>query len=162
MQWIMRAGAARHGDAKMSELYVLMEAGWDYNDEIQFRPDGGGGHPKKVFSSKDKAQKECDNLNVKEFKKLFATGEIVEYFYNWDELLHWQKRKDTEYRNQVDATCTKVFGMDFDALSNSFEHRSYDDRKNNPGLKTATDKDWLAFMNCTKLNFWEVVTVEKG
>lgn len=37
-------------DAKMSQVYVLMEHGWEYNDEVYFQ--GAGGNPKLVFTSK--------------------------------------------------------------------------------------------------------------
>jgi hypothetical protein len=28
----------------MNTVYVLMEEGWEYNDEIYFQPEGGGAH----------------------------------------------------------------------------------------------------------------------
>lgn len=145
----------------MTKMYVLMEEGWEYNDEIMFRPESGGGTPRKVFTALSKAQKECDSLNVKELRKLFAEGEITEYFYGWDELLPRNERKSPEFRERLDKACTKVFGMDFDALGNYFDAKGWREAKH-AGLQSATEKDWTEFLNCTKLRFWEVVEVEKG
>lgn len=145
----------------MSEVYVLMEDGWEYNDEIRFRPESRGGTPRKVFTSKKKAQEECDALNVKEFKSLFASGEITEYFYSWDDLLPYRERKNTEFQTRLNKVCEKIFGMDFEQVSLHFDNRGYREGSL-PGLATATDKNWLEFLSCTTLHFWEVVTVEKG
>lgn len=142
-------------------MYVLMEDGWEYNDEIMFRPESRGGNPRKVFASKKKALDECNALNVAAFKKLFASGEITEYFYGWDELLPYNERKSPEFQKRLTKACKKVFGMDFEQVSLHFENAGYREGSLK-GLPTASDKDWLELVSCTKLNFWEVVIVEKG
>jgi hypothetical protein len=43
--------------------YVLMEIGWEYNDENYYRPESEGGTPKKVFMDLAKANRECAELN---------------------------------------------------------------------------------------------------
>ena len=142
-------------------MYVLMESGWEYNDEIMFRPESRGGNPHKVFASKTKAVKECNALNISALKKLFSTGEITEYFYGWNDLLPYNERKTPEFQKRLQKACEKVFGMDFEQVSLHFDSAGYREASLK-GLSTASDKDWLEFLGCIKLNFWEVVTVEKG
>ena len=62
----------------MNTVYVLMEEGWDYNDETYFRSEAGGGHPECFFLSEEEANKECQARNIASFKKLWANGDIRE------------------------------------------------------------------------------------
>lgn len=49
--------------------YILMEIGWEYDDETYSRPEDDGGTPKKVFLSKKKAYDACSLLNAERVKK---------------------------------------------------------------------------------------------
>jgi len=43
--------------------YVVMQIGWEYNDEYYYRPDCEGGKPVKVFNTQKEAQAERDRFN---------------------------------------------------------------------------------------------------
>lgn len=43
--------------------FVLMEIGWEYDDENYYRPEGRGGTPQKVFTDPAKAIEEVNRLN---------------------------------------------------------------------------------------------------
>lgn len=45
-------------------VYILSKIGWEYNDETYYRPESEGGVPVKAYSTKEKAQAECDKLNA--------------------------------------------------------------------------------------------------
>lgn len=47
-------------------IYVIVELGWEYNDEYYRRPESGGGTPKFWFKSSEKAlaEQELDRLNA--------------------------------------------------------------------------------------------------
>ena len=149
----------------MSEMYVLMEAGWDYNDEFFYRSEGSGGHPHKVYASKEAAQTECASRNVARLKELFNSGEISEYYEGFHDLLPYNKTHDAEFYSRLDGACNKIFGVDFEQLGD-IERRHEYKRSQNPSPQSlikdsATDANWLELFNCTKLEFWEVVNVEK-
>lgn len=139
----------------MSDLFVLMKTGWEYNDEIYFRSKGG--LPSKVFECKNAAQLECDRLNVQEFKQLIISGEIRNYFYSYTEMLPYQLRKNKDFRNKVDNCCKLIFGYSFDFLGDQL----YDGSKIEV-LESATNDNWLEFLSMTNFVFWEVVPVKKG
>lgn len=44
--------------------YVLLELGWEYNDEYYFRSENNDGRPKAVFTSRADAEKECINRTI--------------------------------------------------------------------------------------------------
>lgn len=52
----------------MTKVYVLQEIGWEYNDEVNYRPESDGGIARKVFKNKDKADEECAKLNLDFFR----------------------------------------------------------------------------------------------
>ncbi len=133
----------------MSEqLYVLMAVGWDYNDEYYFKTDGG--HPEKVFVSKELAEKEADRLNLKEFKELFSSGTLIEYCNDFSGgISNYEK---------ADVIISTLFGMDLDTWCDHL----YDYQRAPKFVVEPTEEQWVELMKCSNLNFWEVVSVEKG
>lgn len=47
------------------KVYVVLESGWEYNDEIYYTPDSCGGNPKCVFEDKKLAQEYADEITAK-------------------------------------------------------------------------------------------------
>jgi hypothetical protein len=45
-------------------IYIVSKIGWEYNDEVYFRPESEGGTPVNAYSTKEKAQAEVDRLNA--------------------------------------------------------------------------------------------------
>lgn len=140
----------------MDVVYVLMEVGWDYNDEVFFQSEAGGGSPHSFYTVKAEADKECDARNIEKFRSLWESGEIREYCYGADELLPYDKRKDKEWRKNLDAVCMRIFALSFDELADYI----------NEGAEVSvigeSDADWKELMSYTRMDFWEVVTVERG
>ena len=141
----------------MNTVYVLMEEGWDYNDEVYFRSDAGGGHPKVFYLSQEEADKECQTRNVASFRELWVSGEIREYCYGIDELLPYDDRKDKSLKKLLNETCEKVFGLDWNEVDDQL---SNEDRV--PVLESATEADWAQLYDLMNLNFWNVVEVQKA
>lgn len=55
-------------------LYVVMEVGWEYNDQYYYRPESMGGLPVKIFSSEDLALMICKELEFEFFKSYADSG----------------------------------------------------------------------------------------
>jgi hypothetical protein len=138
----------------MSKFYVLMEVGFDYNDETYFRYNGGGGHPSRVFSNKKKADEAAAQKNIEEFKRIVSNGEIREYGYGLDEVL---SSKVTEEEVMYEEG---IFMTLFGKTAESWWDSLYDE-----GISfkvQPTDAQWKRLVDCFNFQFWEVVTVEKG
>ena len=45
-------------------VYIVSQIGWEYNDEYYYRPESEGGKPVIAYSTKEKAQAECDTRNA--------------------------------------------------------------------------------------------------
>jgi hypothetical protein len=45
-------------------VYIVCKIGWEYNDETYYRPESEGGTPVLAYSTKEKAQAECDKRNA--------------------------------------------------------------------------------------------------
>jgi len=46
------------------KVYVVMEIGWEYNDENYYRPESAGGLPKVAYESKEDARVACAKMNA--------------------------------------------------------------------------------------------------
>lgn len=137
----------------MDTVYVLMELGWDYNDETFFNPESGGGSPHSFFLNEEDAKRECDVLNVAKFKELWEHGEIKQYCYNFDELIYL-KDKD---QDSLDAICVKIFGKNFRELE-----QALDEDEDSAEFLSSSHEDWKHFISHFNMTFWEVVPVERG
>lgn len=53
-------------------IYVIVEVGWEYNDEYYHRPECGGGTPKMFFTEEEKAlaQVTVNQMNSKKRQNL--------------------------------------------------------------------------------------------
>ncbi len=140
----------------MSTVYVLMEEGWEYNDETFFHPESGSGTPRKIFTKQEDADKECQKRNIKSLKELFKSGEANQYFYNFGDILPYPERKEKEYQKKLNVVLEKIFGTDVEGINDKLDGRG----SIQPAADT-TDKDWLALYNMVNLSFWNVVECEK-
>ena len=140
----------------MDTVYVLMEEGWEYNDETYFHPESGGGTPHSFYTSLEKAQVECDKRNLASFKDLWKSGEIHDYCYGLDELVSYDLSKNKGRKKTLSALLEKIFGKDFEEMTEIFYGRG------DIEIESDSDEDWKALMSHIKLTFWEVVPVERG
>jgi hypothetical protein len=138
----------------MSDMfYVLMETGFEYNDENYFRHDGSGGHPEKVFTDKERAEEAAFQKGLEFFKRLVASGEIKDYGYGLEDILVSDVLEDDLLYEE--GMFMSVFGMTAEDWWSSLYDR-------NETKVVATDEQWKKLYNCFSLNFYEVVAVEKG
>ena len=49
--------------------YVVLQKGFEYNDEVYSQSESGGGHPHKIFFTEEAARQEVKRMNLKEFKE---------------------------------------------------------------------------------------------
>ena len=105
----------------MVKGYVILEVGFEYNDEIYHTGNYGETYaaPNTVFMDKDKAIEEVDKLNVNKLR-----GEYLDYYgYGVEEFANdedafmefWRREfdKDAEYEFRVpsDATDEQLKGL---------------------------------------------------
>lgn len=140
----------------MSNVYVLMEEGWEYNDEVYFHPDSGSGTPVKVFETHEAAITECNSRNIESFRDLFINAEANQYFYNFEDIIAYSSRKDVEKQKRMDELVQIIFGCDTETLDSSLESQSA--IVPNPDV---SDSTWLEFLSMTTMNFWNVVECER-
>lgn len=140
----------------MDTVYVLMKEGWEYNDEVFFQAESGGGRPDSFFTDEALAEAECSKRNIRDFKSLWETGEVQQYCYGLDELIIYSNRDDKKKRKALDAICEKIFGKDFDEIADAFNDSE------DLTILSESDEDWKELMSYLKLTFWEVVPVERG
>jgi len=67
----------------MVKKYVVMEIGYEYNDEVMHTTEGDYGTPRRIYSSKEKAEEVIKNLTISKYK----SEEIAYYYYDMDELI---------------------------------------------------------------------------
>lgn len=66
------------------KLYVICEAGFEYNDEIYHRPDRAeGGRPVISSTNFQKISKKCEEMNIERFVEEFS--DIGRYFYSYED-----------------------------------------------------------------------------
>lgn len=155
------AGEPLLSGANMSEtFYVLMEEGWDYNDEVFFRTENGGGHPEKVFADKEKAEAEANRLNMKRFRELVTSGEVHEYAYSLDDILSDKATEDDLMFEE--GIFMQMFGKTAEDWWENYYNQRWEDRRKGNLKVEPTDEQWGKLYDCFNLGFYEVVTVEKG
>jgi hypothetical protein len=138
----------------MSYFYVLMELGFSYDDQNHFPFGQGAGNPNRVFTNKKKAEEAAHKNNLEEFKKLIRHDDIREYGYNVNEVLE-------DSASEEDLLFEEgIFRILFGKSAEDWWDSLYDQGSS---LKVEpTEEQWERLFKCFNLNFWEVVTVEKG
>lgn len=138
----------------MSEqFYVLMEQGFDYDDQYYTRQDGGS--PTKVFTNKKKAEEAAELANIEEFKRIWNDGYIRDYTSGgFDELMDYKATEDDLY----------LEGGIFMTLLGKSAYDWYKDRYDEVAkfITEPTEEQWKKLYSCFNLSFYEVVTVQKG
>lgn len=66
----------------MSSGYVVVEVGYEYNDEIYYQPESGGGKPVHMYTSKKKAEQEALQLTASKLRKV----DLTTYGHDWGEI----------------------------------------------------------------------------
>ena len=65
------------------KAYVVMEVGWEYNDEVYYTTEDKAGKPSVVYKDKNKAEEVCRKCNI---DKLLQE-DLIHYCYDIDDVL---------------------------------------------------------------------------
>ena len=80
--------------------YIILQKGFEYNDEVYSEPENGGGHPKKIYFNRENALSEVKRLNIKDFKETnisLYSYEIEDICEDPEELLDFCKSLIEKY-----------------------------------------------------------------
>ena len=61
------------------KVFVVMEIGWEYNDENYFRPEDKGGIPRVAYESKIDANIACAKMNADELAEPGNRDMVTDY-----------------------------------------------------------------------------------
>lgn len=121
--------------------YIILQKGYEYNDEIYSESDSGAGHPQKVFFNRESAQKECQRLDILEFKKT----NITEYTYDIEDILNCDESELLEFCNSLNEKYGKP-------ESSSRWDRPDDFRLN----EKASEEESMKYANMVGISFFSV------
>ena len=62
--------------------FVILQKGFEYNDEIYSQSESGGGNPHKIFFTREGCSEEVERMNIKQFKET----NITEYSYDVEDV----------------------------------------------------------------------------
>jgi hypothetical protein len=126
------------------KAYVILNKGYEYNDEIYHEPESGGGTPKKIYFTKADAKKEVIRLNIKEMKGT----DIQQYAYDLEDIV-----------GDVDGLKLYV-----DSLNTKYGIPTPKSSWDRPGEYTlnekADDEESLKYMKFVSLSFYDIVETE--
>lgn len=126
------------------KAYVILNKGYEYNDEIYSEPESGGGTPKKIFFTKSDAQKEVLKLNIEEMKET----DIESYAYDLSDIVD-----DIEGLRKFVESLDNKYGKP--APKNTWNRRG--DWTLN---EKATEEESIKYMRQVNLSFYDIVETE--
>ena len=124
--------------------YVVLQKGYEYNDEVHSQAESGGGHPHKIFFTQEGAREEVERMNINEFKNT----NISEYFYDVDEVCD-DPDELLNFCNLLNEKYGKIESKD--RWSQPDEYRLH---------PMANDEESKKYANMVDLVFYEMVQVE--
>lgn len=126
----------------MRNAYVVMQKGFEYNDEIYNEVDGGAGHPSKIFFTKQASDEEVERLNIEEIRK----NEISYYFYDIEDICD-----DPDKLKEFCDSLKSKYGEEKTKYRDDNEYKLH---------SSATFEEAKAYYDMINLSFYEVVEVE--
>ena len=126
--------------------FILMRKGFEYNDEIMYEPEGGGGTPTKIFFQKDLAEVEMVQRNIKEFKET----DLAEYTYDLEDILTVPEEDFKKFQSLL----LEKYGK---PKSTSKYNSGFGEYQLHP---SASDEESLQFAKMVTVSFFEVMTAD--
>lgn len=123
-------------------MFVILETNWQYNDEYYY--EGGGGDPRSVFTSREKADAECRKMNADQIRR------------GWCEFVTGDGIDDDEIIAKYNAIIAKYGDKD------SGYWIDPDDYYFDVSMPDLTDEDAYAIADLLPVTFFTVQEVEKG
>lgn len=138
--------------------YILMELSFADHEGILYRDDSSAGFPKKVFSSKKKAEEVALQKNLSEFQDVIRSGGVRKYASNLDEIIFSKTLEDDLLFEE--GIFMTIFGQTADDWWRSLRNLKWGEKL--PLKIEPTPEQWQKLYDCFILRFWSVVAVEKG
>ena len=127
----------------MKKAYVVMKKGYEYDDEIYYENGDGGGHPSKIFFTKESSDAEVARLNIEKVRR----NELYHYYHDIEDICD-----DTEGLKELCESLNDKYGQDKN--KNKYDDDEY--RLHS----SATFEEAKAYYDMINLSFYEVVEVE--
>jgi len=124
--------------------YVVLQKGFEYNDEVYSQAESGGGHPHKIFFTQEGAREEVEKMNISEFKNT----NISEYSYDIEDICD-DPDELLNFCNSLNEKYGKIESKD--RWSQPDEYRLH---------QMASDEESKKYASMVDINFYEMVQVE--
>lgn len=99
------------------KAYILMQKGYEYDDNYYTSPECGGGTPTKIYFQHSDAQIEENKLNIEALKStdisLYTGGDNMEYYINvtTEELIEYVNSLVKKYGSPILGRYQRSFGV---------------------------------------------------
>jgi hypothetical protein len=125
----------------MDKAYVILRTGYEYNDEIYYESEAGGGMPNLIVFSEKDAKDKVNELNIIEYKSQSLTN----YCYDIEEVLNVEESKFKEFNDSLVEKYGKIVSKN-----------RWDDTDNilHP---MANQEESLEYAKLIKLSFYEII-----
>jgi hypothetical protein len=137
--------------------YVLMDAIYNDHEGLLCR-DGTNGFPRKVFTSKKKANIVARQKNISSFKESILNSDIKNFGSNLSDIISTKIFEDDLFFEE--GIFMTIFGLGADDWWVSLKKLKYGDSL--PLKIEPSPEQWEKLYDCFTVVFWEVVPVEKG
>jgi len=142
----------------MQKSYVLLEIGFEYNDEIYYCSENSAGHPQSVFLDLETAKQVLLKKNIEKFQNLFSyPGNLSEYCYEADDLFNRNRKKDFNKFLEKHCQCS------LDVFIKNFIYHG-DDEKEGVRIKDCllklSQEEWATYASFFNLTFFTLAEVE--
>jgi hypothetical protein len=129
--------------------YVVVERGYEYNDEI-FAIEERGGEPREVFLDREKAERAAAERNI----KMFREWNILAFCYGPGEISNYTPA-------ELSDRIGKILGTDFQFPGDEDGDHAFDDYDRSLFPASATDEQMIEITKLFKnLDFFRVVETE--
>jgi len=124
--------------------YVVLQKGFEYNDEVYSQAESGGGHPHKIFFTEESARKEVERMNLEELKQT----NITDYTYDIEDICD-----DPDGLLELCNSLNEKYGK----MESTNRWNSPDEYRLH---EMATEEESKKYFDMVDLYFYEMVQVE--
>jgi hypothetical protein len=128
------------------KAYVILQRGFEYNDEIYSNYESGSGFPKTIFFTKKAALEQVRKLNIAEFK----SQNLSDYCYDIEDICD-----DVEKLEELLKTFKQKYGEC--PQPKSLWDRKPDEWRLHPDV---TDEEAEQYSDLINIQFYEVIETE--
>jgi hypothetical protein len=126
------------------KAYVVLQKGFEYNDEIYSAYESGHGYPTRIFFTKEAAEDHMSELNIKEFKDT----NITQYSYEIKDVVN-----DVESLEKLIENLNQKYGK----IESKERWDRPDQYRLHPNATLEESKEYIKLMD---LSFFEIVETD--